>query len=52
MLEYDTHMIFTVFPSDPYYPPQDFSTYTAAVEYAQSLPCDDAEIHMTEGDVV
>lgn len=44
-------MIYTVFPDDPHYLPQDFETYTEALEYLHELPCD-GKIESTEGNVV
>ena len=44
-------IIFTVFPNDTYYLPQDFETYTEALEYLQELPCD-GKIEYTEGNIV
>ena len=32
--------IFTVFPADNDYLPQDFPSYSEALEYAESLDCD------------
>lgn len=36
----DEERVFTVFPADSDYLPQDFSSYGEALEYAESLDCD------------
>lgn len=36
----DNEKVFTVFPADSDYLPQDFSSYSEALEYAESLDCD------------
>ena len=39
-ITYEEERIFTVFPADSDYLPQDFPSYKEALEYAQSLDCD------------
>ena len=38
-ITYDKERVFTVFPADSYYLPQDFPSYEAALEYAKTLDC-------------
>ncbi len=39
-ITYDEERVFTVFPEDNDYLPQDFPSYEAALEYAKTLDCD------------
>lgn len=39
-ITYQEERVFTVFPADNYYLPQDFPSYKAALEYAKTLDCD------------
>ena len=39
-IAYEEERIFTVFPADSDYLPQDFTSYSEALVYAKSLGCD------------
>lgn len=45
-------MIYTIFPSEEWEMPQDFASYSEAVEYANNKGLEDYTIESTTGEVV